>query len=72
MAWQLIWTILILKTARGLALFTFLGDLVTQFLIFLYSGAKFLYGEKLMERFIGFAVLPTLIVFSSFITINDF
>ncbi|WP_373535130.1 hypothetical protein [Microcoleus sp.] len=42
---QLIWTILILKTARGLALFKFLGYLVTQFLIF-YIAEQSFYMEK--------------------------
>ena len=38
-ALQLIFAILILKTAPGLAVFKFLGDLVTQFLNFSDAGA---------------------------------
>ncbi|MEG5015125.1 MULTISPECIES: NupC/NupG family nucleoside CNT transporter [unclassified Microcoleus] len=68
-ALQLIFAILILKTAPGLAVFKFLGDLVTQFLNFSDAGAKFIFGDNFAEHFIAFKVLPTIIFFSSFITI---
>ncbi|MEG5043692.1 NupC/NupG family nucleoside CNT transporter [Microcoleus sp. B4-C1] len=68
-ALQLIFAILILKTAPGLAVFKFLGDLVTQFLNFSDVGAKFIFGDNFAEHFIAFKVLPTIIFFSSFITI---
>lgn len=68
-ALQLIFAILILKTAPGLAVFKFLGDLVTQFLNFSDSGAKFLFGDNFAEHFIAFKVLPTIIFFSSFISL---
>ncbi|MEG4857892.1 NupC/NupG family nucleoside CNT transporter [Microcoleus sp. K1-B6] len=68
-ALQLIFAILILKTAPGLAVFKFLGDVVTQFLNFSDAGAKFIFGDNFSEHFIAFKVLPTIIFFSSFITI---
>ena len=68
-ALQLIFAILILKTAPGLAVFKFLGDMVTQFLKFSDAGAKFIFGDNLAEHFIAFKVLPTIIFVSSFITI---
>jgi len=68
-ALQLIFAILILKTAPGLAFFKFLGDMVTQFLNFSDAGAKFIFGDNFAEHFIAFKVLPTIIFVSSFITI---
>ena len=68
-ALQLIFAILILKTAPGLAVFKFLGDMVTQFLNFSDAGAKFIFGDNFAEHFIAFKVLPTIIFFSSFITL---
>jgi concentrative nucleoside transporter, CNT family len=68
-ALQLIFAILILKTAPGLAVFKFLGDVVTQFLNFSDAGAKFIFGDNFAEHFIAFKVLPTIIFFSSFITL---
>jgi len=68
-ALQLIFAILILKTAPGLAVFKFLGDLVTQFLNFSDAGAKFVFGDNFAEHFIAFKVLPSIIFFSSFITL---
>jgi CNT family concentrative nucleoside transporter len=68
-ALQLIFAILILKTAPGLAVFKFLGDMVTQFLNFSDAGAKFIFGDNFAEHFIAFKVLPTIIFVSSFITI---
>jgi len=68
-ALQLIFAILILKTAPGLAVFKFWGDRVTQFLNFSDAGAKFIFGDSFAEHFIAFKVLPTIIFVSSFITI---
>lgn len=68
-ALQLVFAILILKTAPGLALFKFLGDLVAQLLNFSDVGAKFLFGDNFAEHFIAFKVLPTIIFFSSFISL---
>ena len=68
-ALQLIFGIIILKTAPGFATFKFLGDVVSRFLDFSDAGAKFVFGDNFEEHFIAFKVLPTIIFFSSFITI---
>ena len=68
-ALQLIFALLILRTAPGFAVFSFLGDVVGQFLNFSDAGASFVFGEKFEENFFAFKVLPTIIFFSSFITL---
>jgi len=68
-ALQILLAIFILKIPLGLAIFQALGDVVTQFLNFSDAGAKFVFGEGFEEHFIAFKVLPTIIFFSSFITI---
>ncbi|MGE5658001.1 MAG: NupC/NupG family nucleoside CNT transporter [Actinomycetota bacterium] len=68
-ALQIIFAVLILKTQPGLAAFKLLGDVITQFLNFSDAGAKFVFGEKFAEHFVAFKVLPTIIFFSSFITL---
>ncbi|KST63807.1 NupC/NupG family nucleoside CNT transporter [Mastigocoleus testarum] len=68
-ALQLIFGVLILKTALGFAVFKFLGDVVSRFLDFSDVGAKFVFGDNFEEHFIAFKVLPTIIFFSSFITV---
>ncbi|MGL5065432.1 MAG: NupC/NupG family nucleoside CNT transporter [Microcoleus sp.] len=68
-ALQLIFAILILKTTPGLAVFQFLGDLVTQFLNFSDAGAKFVFGDNFTEHLVAFKVLPTIIFFSSFMAL---
>ncbi|MEM7556409.1 MAG: NupC/NupG family nucleoside CNT transporter [Cyanobacteria bacterium P01_A01_bin.84] len=66
---QLIFGIFILKTKPGYAVFRFLGNVVNQFLSFSDAGAKFVFGDNFEEHFVAFKVLPTIIFFSSFITI---
>jgi len=66
---QLILAVLILKTKPGFAVFEFLGKAVSQFLNFSDQGAKFVFGETFQDHFIAFKVLPTIIFFSSFISI---
>jgi len=68
-ALQLIFAVFILKTTPGYALFSFLGDVVNKFLDFSDAGAKFVFGDKFQENFFAFKVLPTIIFFSSFITL---
>ena len=68
-ALQLIFALLILKTTVGFAVFKFLGDVVSQFLNFSDAGAKFVFGDNFEEHFVAFKVLPTIIFFSSFITV---
>lgn len=66
---QFILAVLILKTKPGFAVFEFLGKAVSQFLNFSDQGAKFVFGEAFQDHFIAFKVLPTIIFFSSFISI---
>jgi len=68
-ALQFIFAVFILKTALGLAIFQFLGDVVSGFLNFSDVGAKFVFGDKFAEHLIAFKVLPTIVFFSSFIAL---
>ncbi|MGK7929835.1 MAG: NupC/NupG family nucleoside CNT transporter [Microcystaceae cyanobacterium] len=61
--------IFILKTPFGLSLFQILGNGVTAFLNYADEGSKFVFGENYAQFFIAFKVLPTIVFFSSFITI---
>ena len=66
---QLVLGVIILKTQVGLAVFQFLGDVVRQFLDFSDAGAKLVFGDGFEEHFIAFKILPTIIFFSSFISL---
>ncbi len=68
-ALQIIFALLILRTAIGLSIFQFLGNVVTQFLDFSDAGASFVFGEKFKDFFFAFKVLPTIIFFSAFISL---
>ena len=69
---QLIFALLILKTAPGFALFQFLGQAFTQILNFTYAGSEFIFGplgapstENTIGFMFAFQVLPTIIFFGS-------
>lgn len=66
---EFIFAIIILKTPWGLNIFKSLGDIVSNFLAFSDVGAKFVFGENFKEHFFAFQVLPTIIFFSSFISV---
>ena len=66
---QLFLGVIILKTQVGLTVFQFLGDVVRQFLDFSDAGAKLVCGDGFAEHFIAFKILPTIIFFSSFISL---
>lgn len=68
-ALQFLFALLILRTAIGLTIFQFLGDIVTQFLNFSDEGAKFVFGENFQDFFFAFKVLPTIIFFSAVISL---
>jgi concentrative nucleoside transporter, CNT family len=68
-ALQFVLAVLILRTQAGRALFAGLTDAVSAFLDFTDAGASFIFGEGFGEHFFAFKVLPTIIFFSSFITI---
>jgi len=61
--------LMILKTPWGLNVFKSMGDIVSQFLAFSDVGAKFVFGENFKDHFFAFQVLPTIIFFSSFISV---
>ncbi|HEX2165303.1 MAG TPA: NupC/NupG family nucleoside CNT transporter [Thermoanaerobaculia bacterium] len=68
-ALQFVFALLILRTRAGQALFAGATDAVTAFLDFTDAGASFIFGEGFGEHFFAFKVLPTIIFFSSFITV---
>jgi CNT family concentrative nucleoside transporter len=66
---QLILAIFILRTKVGLVLFQFLGDRINTFLNYADAGSKFVFGDNFSEHFMAFKVLPTIVFFSSFISL---
>ena len=68
-ALQLILAVLIIRTQPGFILFQLLGDVMQQLLNFSDAGAKFVFGEKFQEQFVAFKILPTIIFFSSFVSV---
>lgn len=68
-ALQILLGLFILRTPVGLALFQYLGDMVTQLLNFSDEGARFVFGENYQEFFFAFKVLPTIIFFSALISL---
>lgn len=68
-ALQIVFALLILRTAVGLAVFQWLGNLVSAFLDFSDAGASFVFGENFEEFFFAFKVLPTIVFFSAFISV---
>ncbi len=68
-ALQLILGILIIRTQPGFIAFQFFGEVMQQLLNFSDAGAKFVFGEKFQEQFVAFKILPTIIFFSSFVSV---
>ncbi len=66
---QILFALIILRTSGGRAIFDGMGRVVTSFLDISDYGAIFLFGEDFREHFFAFKVLPTIIFFSSFITV---
>ncbi|MFN9171258.1 MAG: Na+ dependent nucleoside transporter N-terminal domain-containing protein, partial [Dolichospermum sp.] len=66
---ELVLALVILKTPWGLNLFKSLGNMVANFLAFSDVGAKFVFGENFKDHFFAFQILPTIIFFSSFISV---
>jgi CNT family concentrative nucleoside transporter len=66
---QLVFAVIILKTSGGRRFFDAMGDAVTGFLDLADRGSIFIFGEGFQEHFFAFKVLPTIIFFSSFITV---
>jgi CNT family concentrative nucleoside transporter len=68
-ALQLVFALAILRTAAGRRVFDVVGDAVTGFLDLADRGSLFIFGENFRDHFLAFKVLPTIIFFSSFITV---
>ena len=68
-ALQIIFALLILRTAVGFSVFSWLGDRVSDFLNYSDAGAAFVFGENFQDFFFAFKVLPTIIFFSAFISL---
>jgi CNT family concentrative nucleoside transporter len=68
-ALQFVFALLILRTPWGRSFFSWLNDAVTGFLDFSDKGAAFLFGPGFAEHMFAFKVLPTIIFFSSLITV---
>ena len=66
---QLIFAVLILRTAAGREVFRVATDAVTAFLNYTDAGSRFIFGDGFEEHYFAFKVLPTIIFFSSFITV---
>jgi CNT family concentrative nucleoside transporter len=66
---QLVFAVIILRTEWGRIFFAGLTDVVTRLLSFSDAGAAFVFGDNFREHFFAFSVLPTIIFFSSLITI---
>ncbi len=68
-ALQIFFALIILRTAVGLAVFQWLGNVVSAFLDYSDAGASFVFGENFEDFFFAFKVLPTIIFFSAFISV---
>ncbi len=68
-ALQIVFALIILKTEVGRSAFDFVGAGITRFLDFTDAGASFVFGDRFKEFYFAFKVLPTIIFFSSFITV---
>lgn len=66
---QLAFAVVILKTELGRGFFLAASGYITTFLDFADAGSRFIFGDNFTEHFFAFKVLPTIIFFSSFITI---
>ncbi|XP_068698450.1 solute carrier family 28 member 3-like isoform X3 [Montipora foliosa] len=69
LALQFIFGLLILRTTIGFRAFKGLGDQVAHFLDYTDVGAKFVFGDAYLDHFFAFKVLPTIIFFSSVISV---
>uniref|UniRef100_A0A672VAT2 Sodium/nucleoside cotransporter n=1 Tax=Strigops habroptila TaxID=2489341 RepID=A0A672VAT2_STRHB len=64
-AMQFILGLLILRTKVGFDVFNWLGIQTQTFLEYSDTGAKFVFGEKYMDHFFAFKVLPIVVFFST-------
>lgn len=66
---QLVLAVFILKTSIGAAIFQTIGDFFTATLSFVDAGTSLVFGEEYLHHFFAFKVLPTIIFFSSLMSI---
>ncbi len=66
---QFAFALLILWTEAGKQFFAKATEVVTAFLDFVDAGSAFIFGPDFAEHLFAFKVLPTIIFFSSFITV---
>lgn len=66
---QFVLAVFILKTAIGTAIFQSIGDFFTAILGFVDAGTSMVFGEEYVHHFFAFKVLPTIIFFSSLMSI---
>ena len=66
---QFLLALFILKTPLGLTLFQWLGSCAEQFLNYADAGAAFVFGDNFRDHFFAFKVIPTIIFFSSCISL---
>lgn len=66
---QFVLAIFILKTSLGAAVFQSIGTFFTSILGFVDAGTSLVFGEAYVHHFFAFKVLPTIIFFSSLMSI---
>lgn len=66
---QFAFALLTLRTAPGRILFDAMGELFTKILDFVDQGSKFVFGDEYAHHYFAFRVLPTIIFFSSLMSI---
>ena len=66
---QFVLALFILKTSIGAAIFQSIGDFFTATLGFVDAGTSLVFGEEYLHHFFAFKVLPTIIFFSSLMSI---
>ncbi len=66
---QLVLAVFILKTSIGAAIFQSIGNFFTATLGFVDAGTSLVFGEEYLHHFFAFKVLPTIIFFSSLMSI---
>jgi len=66
---QLLLAVAILKTAPGLAMFSFARLFITRITKFSNAGAQFVFGSNFEEHYFAFSVLPTIVFVSSLMAV---
>ena len=66
---QFTFAVLTLRTVPGRLLFDALGELFTKILDFVDEGSRFVFGAEYTQHYFAFRVLPTIIFFSSLMSV---